>query len=334
MKFKAVRLAKYDNNILRALLSLRVDEIEAGELQNDEVLIKMEAAPCNPSDIAFLRGGYNIVKPLPAVPGFEGTGMVTEAGNEAKGMLGKMVSCFIQEEGDGSWSEYFRTRARNCIVMKPEMETGQAACFSINPLTAYGLFEMVKQKQAKAFIQNAAGGQVPGFLRVFARKHGIPVINLVRKSDHAALLQEQGAENVLDTTAENFTEVFQQLCSELKPSIAFDAVAGESAGSLLNALPNGGEVVVYGGLSGSAIAGIDPMGIIFRQKSIRGFNLNDFIAGLDRSEFNVITDDLQDKFIAGELKTEIQAVFSLDRVIDGVKTYIRNMSAGKVLFTP
>lgn len=334
MKSKAVLLTKYDNNILRALLSLRVDEIETGELRDDEVLIKMEATPCNPSDIAFLRGGYNIIKPLPAVPGFEGTGIVAEAGEEAKVMIGKRVSCFIQEEGEGAWAEYFRTKARNCIVMKPEMETGQAACFSINPLTAYGVFELVKQKHAKAFIQNAAGGQVPGFLRVFALKEGIRVINLVRKNDHITLLQKQGAEHVLDTTGENFTEAFHQLCSELKPSVAFDAIAGESAGSLLNALPNGGEVVVYGGLSGSAIAGIDPMGIIFRQKSIRGFNLNDWIAGLDRSEFDRITNDLQKMFITGELKTEIQAVFPMDRVIDGVKTYIRNMSAGKVLFTP
>jgi NADPH:quinone reductase len=192
MKTRAVLLTKYDNNILRALFSVSVDEIEIKKLQADEVLIKMEAAPCNPSDIAFLRGGYNIVKPLPAVPGFEGTGMVVETGIEAKGMIGKRVSCFIAEEGAGTWSEYFCTKARNCIVMKPEMKTGQAACFSINPLTAFGMFELVKKKQAQAFIQNAAGGQVPGFLRDFARKKGIHVINLVRKSDHIALLQKHG----------------------------------------------------------------------------------------------------------------------------------------------
>jgi NADPH:quinone reductase-like Zn-dependent oxidoreductase len=201
---RAVVLSAYNDNLLRAILGLKIEERAIRPLKENEVLVKMEAAPCNPSDIAFLRGGYNIIKPIPAVPGFEGTGIVVEAGTSSKNMIGARVSCFVQEDSDGTWAEYFIARKRDCIVLKENLSMEQAACFSINPLTAYGMFETVKQTNCKTIIVNGAGGQVPGFLRVFARTSGIEVINIVRKEEHVEGLKKNNEKIVLNSTDENF----------------------------------------------------------------------------------------------------------------------------------
>ncbi|MCB2220320.1 MAG: zinc-binding dehydrogenase [Bacteroidetes bacterium] len=330
-KTRAVILPQYNDNLIRALLGLKIEEIDIPELRSDDVLIRLEAAPCNPSDIAFLRGGYNIVKPLPAVPGFEGTGEVVDTGENARNLLGKKVSCFSQDDADGTWAEYFRVKASDCIVLKKGMEMEQAACLSINPLTAIGLFAMVEQAGNPSFIVNAAGGQVPDFMRMMAAEKGIEVINIVRRPEQVAHLKSEGQQWVLNNTDDYFTEQFKEACNNLKPAFAFDAVAGDMAGQLLNCMPGGATLVVYGGLSGQAVSGLDPMGLIFRHKKVMGFNLNDWIAGMDRETFQQYTDFVQDQFIRGKFKTTIQGHYKLEEVVTGIRTYIKSMSSGKIL---
>jgi NADPH:quinone reductase-like Zn-dependent oxidoreductase len=330
-KTRAVILPQYNDNLIRALLGLKIEEIDIPDLRSDDVLIRLEAAPCNPSDIAFLRGGYNIVKPLPAVPGFEGTGEVVDAGANAKNLLGKKVSCFSQEDADGTWAEYFRVKASDCIVLKEGMETDQAACLSINPLTAVGLFDKVAKAGNPAFIVNAAGGQVPAFMRALAAEKRIEVINIVRKPEQVAQLTGEGQPWVLNSADENFIEQLKETCNILRPAFAFDAVAGDMASQMLNCMPGEATLVVYGGLSGQAVSGLDPMGLIFRHKKVMGFNLNDWIAGMDQDRFQKYTDFVQDQFIRGKFKTTIQGHYKLEEVVTGIRTYIKSMSSGKIL---
>lgn len=328
---KAVILPQYNDNLIRALVGLKVEEQSIPSLKNDEVLIKLGAAPCNPSDIAFLRGGYNIVKPVPVVPGFEAMGLVIEAGKASQQLLGKRVSCFSQKDSDGTWAEYFRVNARDCIVLKAGLNDDQAACLSINPLTAVGMFEMVGQADNAPFILNAAGGQVPDFMRVLAGQKGIDVINVVRKDEQVEALKTRGQKYVLNRTSDSFSHELQEICDHIKPLFAFDAVAGEISGLLLNAMPPKAKLVIYGGLSGQPVSGLDPMGVIFYKKSVSGFNLNEWIAEMDSDAFTKITDRVQDQFIAGIFKTEIQGSYKLQDVVTGIRTYIKSMSRGKIL---
>ncbi len=333
-KTRAAVLPAYNDNLLRAMLAITIEERDIPSLNAADVLVEMEGAPCNPSDIAFLRGGYNIVKPLPAVPGFEGTGTVVEAGKEAKEWIGRKVACFVQEENDGTWAEFFTARAGDCIVLKDGINRDQAACLSINPLTALGMLELAEQMNCGAIIQNAAGGQVPNLVQKLAAKKGIRVINLVRKAAHVDALKSRGMNDVLDINDAHFDENLKQLTSELHPAMAFDAVAGELAGKMLNVMPSGAKLVTYGALSGETIAGIDPMGIIFQRKSVMGFNLNEWLAGMSREKFNEITNSIQDMVIAGEITTMVQGTFQLDQVVQGLRAYIKSMSEGKIIFTP
>jgi len=178
---RGIVLPQYNKNIIRALLSLKPEEKPLRKPGIDEVVIKIHAAPCNPSDIAFMQGGYNIVKTLPSVMGFEGSGTVVDAGNEAKPMIGMRVSCFVQEDSDGTWADYLITKKENVIVLKEEMDMDQAACFTVNPFTAYGMMDIAWVNESKAIVLNAAGGQVPEMMRALAGSKGIETINIVRK---------------------------------------------------------------------------------------------------------------------------------------------------------
>lgn len=331
---KAVLLPAYNRNVLRALLSLEVVEKNTPVLGHDEVFVIMHAASCNPSDIAFIQGGYNIVKTLPAVPGFEGSGTIIESSLDNKDLIGKKVSCFIQDDIDGTWAEYFKLKKSDFIILSEDMDLDQAACFSVNPLTAYALVEIAKARHSKAIVQNAAGGQVPLLVRQLAKAKGIKTIDIVRKSETAEKLKTEGEEYVIIEQEKDFPEKLKQLANELKATTAFDAVAGPLSARIINAMPSGSEMVVYGGLSNKQISDINPMDIIFRNKLISGFNLVKWKGELPPFEFIKIIDELQQLFIKGELKTNIQGEFEINDIVQGLKTYLGNMSNGKVLIKP
>jgi len=331
---KSIQLKTYNKNIIRALLGLKLEEKEVSIPGGNEVLVKMHASPCNPSDIAFIQGTYNIVKSLPAIPGFEGSGVVVSAGKNASHLIGKKISAFVQSDTDGTWAEYFVAHVNDLIVLQDEMDLDQAACFTVNPFTAYGLLEIALMRESKAIIQNAAGGQVASLIRTMAQENGIDVIDIVRKKESAETLKSQGAKYILYENDETFDEQLMDLSSNLKATTAFDAVGGRLSGTMFNALMPDSELVVYGGLSGKLIENIDVMGPIFQNKIISGFNLIDWKAELEDGEFEKISEQLQNKFISGAYKTAIQGSTTFENIAKGLRNYIVNMSAGKILIRP
>ncbi|MCK4406135.1 MAG: zinc-binding dehydrogenase [Bacteroidales bacterium] len=333
-KMKAVILPAYNSNIIRAMLSLRIEEKDIPKPGSNQVLIKIEAAPCNPSDIAFIRGLYNIKKTLPCILGFEGSGTVVDAGNEAQRLLGKRVSCFAKENSNGTWAEYFIAEANNCIIIKEKMDIDQAACFSINPFTAYGLLDIAKQMHTKGIIQNAASGQIGNFIQSMAKKENIKIINIVRKDEHIKLLKKRGEEYVLNSQTEDFEEQLTKLAYEINAVTAFDAVGGEITGQIINAMPPGSKTILYGGLSGQPVSDISTLEIIFKDKTLTGFNLNEWVREIGKKRFNEISLILQNMIISGEIRTEIQGKFKLEDVVKAIRQYITNMSEGKILFKP
>jgi NADPH:quinone reductase-like Zn-dependent oxidoreductase len=330
-KSNSVILPAYNRNIIRAIIGLKTGERKLPDLKPNDVLIRMEAAPINPSDVAFIRGEYNVDKQVPAVPGFEGAGIVEDAGPNAMYLIDKRVSCFVQGDNDGTWAEYFVTNADNCIVIKDELAIEQAACLSINPFTAYALFDIAKAKGCDSIVQNAASGQVAESVRVFAKMEGVKVINIVRKQEQVENLKSAGEEFVLNSAEEGFAKQFKELTHELNALIAFDAVGGETTGVLINNMPADSDIILYGGLSGIDISGIDSLEIIFGNKKLYGFDLNKWIAVKKKDEFQEVANEIQNMIIAGDLTTEIQSSFSLDDVVSAIRIYIKSMSAGKVL---
>jgi NADPH:quinone reductase-like Zn-dependent oxidoreductase len=333
-KMKAISLPAYQGNIIRALRGLELIEKSLPRIEDDEVLIEIDAAPCNPSDIAFIQGGYNVKKALPAIPGFEGTGKAvhTGASAEASKLLSKRLSFFSQSERSGSWATHAIVKANDCIEIRDEMAGDQAACFSVNPFTAYAMVELAKKSGTKGIIQNAAAGQLGKFIHILAEREGITVINIVRKKEHVGLLKNAGFNYVLCQLDEDFQSSLTELAHKFDARIAFDAVGGELSGQIMKAMPSDSKLFLYGALGARTLSEIPASDVIFNNKSLHGFNMNEWKDHLSREEFLIISDHLQKLFIDGILHTEIQGRFPLEDHGAALMQYIRNMSGGKVLF--
>lgn len=333
---RAVVLQEYNSNLGRIIRSLSVQEKEVRAPGDDEVLVRMDCAPCNPSDIAFLRGMYIVSRPVPVIPGFEGTGKIVATGtsHSALSLAGKKVSCFSQGSEEGTWAEYVTVSAGHCIPVREGLSVEQAACLAVNPFTAAGLMEIAAADRHRAVILTAAGGQVSTFIRKMAAGKGIPVINIVRSDHQVRALSEQGEHYVLNQKDDTFADRLKSLSKQLEATIAFDAIGGEMTGILLNAMPHDSQVILYGGLSGLPAANLDILEVIFHGKSLRGFNLADWISQTGVERFSEISGQLQDQIISGKLTTRIQATFPFEQVVRGLLQYVGNMSKGKVLFVP
>jgi NADPH:quinone reductase-like Zn-dependent oxidoreductase len=331
---KSVTLPSYNKNIIRAMLGLKIMDTEMPKPSANDVVIKVHAAPINPSDIAFIQGEYNVIKTLPAIPGFEASGVIVDAGDNIKSLIGRKVSCFVQDNRSGTWSEFIIANLNDIILLKNEMDMDQAACFTVNPFTAYGLFEIALLRNSNAIIQNASGGQVASILRMMADEHNIEVIDIVRKQESANNLFNEGAKHVLVDTDDNFKVQLVDLAQKLNATVAYDAVGGNLSGLMFNSMPADSELVVYGGLSNKPITDIDIMEVIFKNKIISGFNLMDWKSELETEEFEKVSEKLQDKFITEAYSTKIKKVFALENIVVGLRSYISDMSAGKLLLVP
>ena len=128
-----------------------------------------------------------------------------------------------------------------------------------------------------AIANTAAASALGQMLNKMCLWQGIICVNIVRRSDQAELLQSQGAKHVIDSSSPDFHDELIRQFRNLKVKLAFDAVAGQMTFDLLKALPRGGEVMVYGGLSEEAITA-DPGNFIFENKRLSGFWLSQWIS--------------------------------------------------------
>jgi len=298
--------------------------------------VRIEAAPCNPSDLLFLQGRYGVRKALPAVPGWEGAGTVVATGGGclAHRLLGRTVACAGQTDSDGTWAEYYSVPASRCIPLRAGLDVERGATLLINPLTAIGLLDVARRSRARAVLQNAAASQVGRMVLRLAGSVGLPVVHVVRRPEQVERLRSLGATHVLDSSSSGFDERARELCAKLGVTVAFDAIAGDMTGRLLGCLPPGGRVVVYGALSEEPCSGIDPIGVVFRDQRVDGFYLGSWIR--DRGRLRTLRGAARAQRLVmdGTFDTSIQRRVGLDDAVSGLLQYQERMSAGKVLIRP
>lgn len=328
---KAIVLPAYQGNIIRALRSLEIQKMKTPVPLADEVLVKISFSPCNPSDLAFIQGGYNVKKSLPAIPGFEGSGRVIKSGNDAMDLSGKKISFFYQGEQGGAWASHILLKASDCLPLDESMPDEQAACFAVNPFTAFAMVDMADKAGSRALVQDAAAGQLARFIEILAKEKGIAVINIVRKEEQVSQLKSQGSKYVLWQQDGSFEEELNALTHELGAQLAFDAAGGILSGIILKNMPEGSSLKVYGALAGRTLSEIPAADVIFKKKSVSGFNMNEWKEKLGKKEFLAVSEELQKLFINGKLKTRIQGNYPLEEHGKALMEYIRNMSGGKVL---
>jgi NADPH:quinone reductase-like Zn-dependent oxidoreductase len=330
---RAVQLMKYDG---RPQSITFTDNLPVPHPGPGQVLIKVAASPINPSDLAFLMGMYGFKKPLPCVPGFEGSGTVVAsgAGAMARFLKGKRVACTVADARipGGMWAEYVVTTAAMCVPLAKHVSTEQGAMMLVNPISAWAMVEEARKAGHKAIVQTAAASALGKMVARLGKRFSLPVINVVRRTEQVDALRAIGAEHVLDSSSAGFDEKLKTVCHQLSATYGIDAVAGELTGRVMKAQPKGSRMFVYGGLSLKP-AEVDAGSLIFEGKVLAGFWVSAWLTRKGMVEKLRIAKNIQ-SLLATDLKSDVNKKLPLQETANAVEQYIRHMSAGKVLIIP
>jgi NADPH:quinone reductase len=244
-------------------LELSLVEVPTPQPGADEVIVRMQAAPINPSDLGLLLGGTTldaatargsgsgatISAPIPPVSlramkarfdqsmavGNEGAGVVVAAGSSdaAQALLG----CVVAVVGGSMYTQYRCMAASMCFAQPDGVTAHQAASSFVNPLTALGMTETMRMEGHTALVHTAAASNLGQMLNRVCLADGIPLVNIVRSAAQVALLRAQGAVHVIDSSAPIFMTELVEALTVTGATIAFDAIGGGAlASNILTAM--------------------------------------------------------------------------------------------------
>jgi NADPH:quinone reductase-like Zn-dependent oxidoreductase len=244
-------------------LELSLAKVEVPEPGPDQVVVKVQASPINPSDLGLLTGpadlsqaktsgngaDIKVTAPVPAntlpflkarldesMPvGNEGAGTVIKAGSSeaAQALMGKTVSMI----GGAMYAQYRVLKASDCQPLPAGTTAAEGASWFVNPLTALGMTETMKREGHTALVHTAAASNLGQMLNKICLKDGIGLVNIVRSPAQAKILKDIGAKHVVDSTAPTFLDDLTQALVETGATIAFDAIGGgKLPGQILTAM--------------------------------------------------------------------------------------------------
>ena len=244
-------------------LEISLAEVPVPDPADDEVLVRIDAAPINPSDLGLLFGAADIStaqvggtperpvltatvaarmmpgmagrvdQPMPV--GNEGAGVVVKAGTTAAAqqLLGKTVALI----GGAMYAQYRTMKASQCLVLLPGTSAAEGASCFVNPLTALGMVETMRNEGHKALVHTVGASNLGQMLNRICLKDGIGLVNIVRKPEQEALLRSQGASWVCNTSAASFIDDLTAALVATGATIAFDAIGGgKLAGQILQCM--------------------------------------------------------------------------------------------------
>jgi len=244
-------------------LEVSLAEVAIAEPAADEVIVRVEATPINPSDLGLLFGAGDmanakasgtaqqpvITAPVPeaamramagrldeSMPvGNEGAGTVVKTGSSdaAKALLGKTVAMI----GGAMYAQFRTMKVRDCLVLPAGATAADGASCFVNPLTSLGMVETMRREGHKALVHTAAASNLGQMLNKICIKDGVALVNIVRNAEQAALLRGIGAKYICDSTAPTFMEDLTQALVETGATLAFDAIGGgKLAGQILTCM--------------------------------------------------------------------------------------------------
>ena len=312
----------------------QVQKVAVPTPNKGEVLIKIDSSPINPSDNSFLKGMYSTKKHLPIIPGFEASGKVVASGDDfmSKRLLDKSVACFAPMDGNGTWAEFMVTKNNMVIPLKKNVDIEQGSMLMVNPLSVLAMVEIARKGGHKAIANTAAASALGRMMNRVCIEKNYPIVNIVRREEQVQLMKSEGAKYIINSSSKNYLEELNSVFSKLKVSLAFDAIAGESVFSLMEALPPGGEVMVYGGLSEES-AIVNPGKLIFEKKKLSGFWLSEWITHQSLIKMLFMFNKIQ-KLLMEKHQITIHQRVSLDETVKGLALYTDKMTLGKVLVKP
>ena len=244
-------------------LTLSLQDIEMPQPGADEVVVRIEAAPLNPSDFGVMFSAADMstavqsgteqdpivtadvpAKFMPALKtrvnkdtpvGNEGAGTVVAAGSSpaAQALMGKMVAVI----GGGTYRQYHCVNVKSCLELKEGTTAKEGASSFVNPLTALAMVETMRAEGHKAIIHAAAASSLGQMLNRICMADGIDLINIVRKEEQEKLLRDMGAKYVVNSSSDTFIADLTAAIVETGATISFDPIGGGQLSSdILNCM--------------------------------------------------------------------------------------------------
>jgi NADPH:quinone reductase-like Zn-dependent oxidoreductase len=244
-------------------LEISLASVPIAEPSADQVVVRVEASPINPSDLGLLVGAADMTsakasgtKDAPVITakvpeaairamagrldesmpvGNEGAGVVIKTGSSdaAKALMGKTVAMI----GGAMYAQYRTIRAGDCLVLPPGITPAEGASCFVNPLTSLGMVETMRREGHKALVHTAAASNLGQMLNKICLKDGVDLVNIVRSPQQAEILHKIGAKHVVDSTAPNFMADLTGALVETGATLAFDAIGGgKLAGQILTCM--------------------------------------------------------------------------------------------------
>jgi NADPH:quinone reductase-like Zn-dependent oxidoreductase len=244
-------------------LEISLLRVPTREPSADEVVVRIEASPINPSDLGLLVGAADMAtakasgsKDAPVITahvpeaamkgmagrldesmpvGNEGAGVVVKTGSSdaAKALMGKTVALI----GGAMYEQYRTVPAKDCLVLPAGTTSAEGASCFVNPLTALGMVETMRREGHKALVHTAAASNLGQMLNKICLKDGIGLVNIVRSPQQADILRKIGARHICDSTAPTFMDDLTNALVETGATLAFDAIGGgKLAGQILTCM--------------------------------------------------------------------------------------------------
>ncbi|HEX3116861.1 MAG TPA: zinc-binding dehydrogenase, partial [Bradyrhizobium sp.] len=241
-------------------LEISLASVPVPEPGPDEVVVRVEASPINPSDLGLLVGAADMstaratgTRDLPVVTarvpeaamkamagrleqsmpvGNEGAGVVIKTGSSdaAKALMGRTVAMI----GGAMYSQYRCLKLAECLPLPAGITPAEGASCFVNPLTALGMTETMRREGHKALVHTAAASNLGQMLNRICLKDGIGLVNIVRSPEQADILRKIGAKCIVDSTAPTFMDDLTNALVETGATLAFDAIGGgRLAGQIL-----------------------------------------------------------------------------------------------------
>ena len=333
-------------------LELALREIEIPQPGENEVVIRVEAAPINPSDLGVMfsvaemttaRQSGSADRPVinadvpakfmgavkkrigKAIPvGNEGAGTVVAAGSSdaAQSLMGKTVA-FI---GGGSYRKYLRANVQSCLELAPGTTAVEGASSFVNPLTALAMVETMRAEGHKAIVHAAAASNLGQMLNRICLADGIDLVNIVRKQEQEDLLRDQGAKYVVNSSKDTFMADLTQALIDTGATIAFDPIGGgRLASDILTCMEaavsrNMTEYSVYGSDVYKQVyiyGGLDRGPITLNRNFGFAWGVNGFLLFNALKKLGTETNIAMRKRVASEIKTTFASHYTHDVTLAG-----------------
>ena len=357
-----------------SVVELSLAEVQVREPGPAEVVVRVEAAPINPSDLGLLlaaadpsaaESGGTSDRPtlrLPLSPGAvaanaarvgrsmpvgnEGAGTVVAAGSDdaAQALLGRTVGVV----GGGMYTQYRVLAAGQCLALAEGTVARDGAASFVNPMTVLAMLETMRLEGHTALVHTAAASNLGQMLLRVCLADGVPLVAIVRSSDQVELLRKAGATQVLDSTTDSFDDDLRTALADTGATLAFDAVGGGELGDRIlaameRALTSGGDFASYGSTTLKQVyvyGGLDRSPTTLTRRygmawGIGGWLLNPTLSRIGAKR----TVELRQR-VAQELTTTFASSYSDEVGLAGMldpeqlRRYTSTSTGGKFLVTP